>query len=392
MYKILSEPVPRIEQFAPQVPPDVAALLHRALESDRARRWPSMREFLYATLQCESLAPAVGEVDLATRHHASLPRVKGGADAFAKTMGVGGPDQSGGWNPARTAPFLLTPGGPGMKREIDAAIETMRRRGGADVQQQPSMAVAGRESLASTTPGHAAPGAIVAAKPSLGSTIPGPAALQAANVNVSAGANVTTGRDSEISEPQMSGEVPAAHEEAFSLGPSSLVPGSTMTPPPSELDAGAPSGSKGLPWLPILAITVLVSGAGTFAYMKMRGSHEVAPSPTVAVTTDAATAQSAADASAIADANANAAALTADAGATTPTAQDAAVAQPSTNPAPDTHPATNAGTPTTTTTPRRTTTHTSGSTHHAHSSGSGGSGLNIIDPAALQHAEQQEGH
>ncbi len=49
---ILTTPAPRIEEVAPGVPRQLAAVIHRALEPDLAQRYASMSEFLSAVLEC----------------------------------------------------------------------------------------------------------------------------------------------------------------------------------------------------------------------------------------------------------------------------------------------------------------------------------------------------
>src|SRR5688572_20761635 len=45
---ICSTPVPPLQSFAPWVPPEIAAIVHRCLEQDPARRFQSAQEMLSA--------------------------------------------------------------------------------------------------------------------------------------------------------------------------------------------------------------------------------------------------------------------------------------------------------------------------------------------------------
>src|SRR5262249_4658962 len=70
--KILTEPPPRLEQFAEGLPPELYPAVHRALERDRAQRFPTMASFLEAILACPAFAQPP-EPSLAWRHKDSIP-------------------------------------------------------------------------------------------------------------------------------------------------------------------------------------------------------------------------------------------------------------------------------------------------------------------------------
>ncbi|MEI8254568.1 MAG: serine/threonine-protein kinase, partial [Deltaproteobacteria bacterium] len=283
MYKILSEPVPRIEQFAPQVPPDVAGLLHHALESDRARRIPSMLHFVEAVLSCPSLAARSGEVDLSLLHKGSLPAVRTGSmqpqiDAFAKTMDTAPPGRGEAFNPSKTVPFLLTPGGPGMKREIDIALERVRNSEPGSRPSEPSHDI----SLDSTLPhsAHAQPRAqprmiatSEAVRSPFESTLPGPAEQSLRAKRSMAPSLAATRPDlsldlpAEVAQkPARASLIPPSQDAAYTLGPT------TSTPPPGgnvvEQEVVLP---QHFPWVPVLLLTVLLSGGGTLLFLRLRG-------------------------------------------------------------------------------------------------------------------------
>lgn len=66
--KILGFTPPLLNTIAPSVAPDFAAVIARAIERERDKRWPSMRDFLQALLTCES----VPLDELRARHKAVL--------------------------------------------------------------------------------------------------------------------------------------------------------------------------------------------------------------------------------------------------------------------------------------------------------------------------------
>lgn len=65
---ILRHDPPGLDRLNPEVSADFAAVIARALDRDRARRWPSMRDFLQALLDCPSMP---GE-EIRARHRAVL--------------------------------------------------------------------------------------------------------------------------------------------------------------------------------------------------------------------------------------------------------------------------------------------------------------------------------
>jgi serine/threonine protein kinase len=77
MWKIASNPAPRLDAAAPEVPPAVADLVARALANSRDERFPSMTAFLEAVLACPML-DVPGVPSLATRHARSLPAALSG--------------------------------------------------------------------------------------------------------------------------------------------------------------------------------------------------------------------------------------------------------------------------------------------------------------------------
>ncbi len=297
MYKILSEPVPRIEQFAPQVPPDVAGLLHHALESDRTRRIPSMLHFVDAVLRCPSLAARAGEADLAQRFKNSLSGMRPASmrqpiDAFAKTLdptggsgGGGGPGGGGGhigeqFNPSKTVPFLLTPGGPGMKREIDIALGRVRIGTGESQGRVSEPSPPPRASLESTLPGpahknpQAQPRVLAASEPvrsPFESTLPGPAEQALRAKRSIAPSLAATRPDLALDQTEAApmpgrASIPPSQDAAYTLGPTASVP------PPGGADLEQPVVlPQNFPWVPVLLLTIVLSGGATLAFLRLRG-------------------------------------------------------------------------------------------------------------------------
>jgi serine/threonine-protein kinase len=54
LMKVLTAPAPRVETIAPDVPTEVAAIIHRAMEPDLSKRYPTLREMLDDVLACRS--------------------------------------------------------------------------------------------------------------------------------------------------------------------------------------------------------------------------------------------------------------------------------------------------------------------------------------------------
>jgi eukaryotic-like serine/threonine-protein kinase len=85
---ILHETAPSLDKVTPSVAPDFAAVIGKALERERDKRWPSMRDFLHALLSC----PSVPAEELRARHKAVLAslapvRVERMSDAPNKPTG-----------------------------------------------------------------------------------------------------------------------------------------------------------------------------------------------------------------------------------------------------------------------------------------------------------------
>ncbi len=73
--RIVRDPAPRLEGHCPEVPRELAAVLHRALEIDRDRRWPSMQVFLESLLACPPFGDDPLERSLLRRHRRSIPHL-----------------------------------------------------------------------------------------------------------------------------------------------------------------------------------------------------------------------------------------------------------------------------------------------------------------------------
>jgi serine/threonine-protein kinase len=66
--KIITERATPITEFVPLVPPDVAALVHRALEPQRARRYQTMAEFRDAVMACSEYPSELRSRRTTARH------------------------------------------------------------------------------------------------------------------------------------------------------------------------------------------------------------------------------------------------------------------------------------------------------------------------------------
>ncbi|MBI5513501.1 MAG: serine/threonine protein kinase, partial [Deltaproteobacteria bacterium] len=69
MFKIMSEPTPRLDAACPDVDPSVADIVARAMDRDLDRRYRTMRDLLEAVLDCPAFQPPVA---LRERHRASI--------------------------------------------------------------------------------------------------------------------------------------------------------------------------------------------------------------------------------------------------------------------------------------------------------------------------------
>ena len=174
VFKLMSEPIPRIETFAPQVTPDVASLVHKALESDRARRFPSMQDFLVATLLTPSLAASGAEPALALKHRRSMPDLSIPAAAFGSTMPTGARaipgelEASGGTGRSSRPPkFAAT---QAMGSMAQAATDEFAKH--QEQQQQRLAAFAPTMLAPEPKPAPRAPGATPPRNPAFSSTTP----------------------------------------------------------------------------------------------------------------------------------------------------------------------------------------------------------------------------
>jgi serine/threonine-protein kinase len=98
MLKIITEEAPRIEQFAPEVPSDLADVLHMALVSDREGRFADMDSFIAAFIQTECGSAIVD------RHRRSLVTVAGLGAGGAMRVGSSPSSHPPVVTPARLAP------------------------------------------------------------------------------------------------------------------------------------------------------------------------------------------------------------------------------------------------------------------------------------------------
>ena len=73
--RIITEPPPRIEGVAPELPPDIAALIHSALEPSRDRRFQDMRQMIAAMLESSAFANDPSGLPPAVRFKGSIPSV-----------------------------------------------------------------------------------------------------------------------------------------------------------------------------------------------------------------------------------------------------------------------------------------------------------------------------
>ena len=73
--KIVRDPAPRLEARCPEVPRELAAVIHRALEIDRDKRWPSMQVFLESLLACPPFGDDPLERSLLRKHRRSIPHL-----------------------------------------------------------------------------------------------------------------------------------------------------------------------------------------------------------------------------------------------------------------------------------------------------------------------------
>ncbi len=73
--KIVGDPAPRLEAQCPGLPREIASVIHRALETDRERRWPTMQLFLESLLACPPFCDDPLERSLMRRHRRSIPHL-----------------------------------------------------------------------------------------------------------------------------------------------------------------------------------------------------------------------------------------------------------------------------------------------------------------------------
>ena len=73
--KIVSDPAPRLESRCPELPGELAGVIHRALEIDRDRRWPTMQVFLESLLACPPFGDDPLERSLLRKHRRSIPHL-----------------------------------------------------------------------------------------------------------------------------------------------------------------------------------------------------------------------------------------------------------------------------------------------------------------------------
>ncbi len=142
---------PRLDELVPELPRDLADVVHGALVTDRAQRHPTMRAFVDRLVALESMRSADPRDSLATRHRVSLqpappdvpavrevsaalaldPSLFPEAEARAKTAEARGSGSNEGWSSERPPPLASHPPSSAIPRpgEVSEGLALSRRSG-----------------------------------------------------------------------------------------------------------------------------------------------------------------------------------------------------------------------------------------------------------------------